>query len=168
MKAYLWTALVLVSVAWGQTQAAWAAPAVGSVAPAFVGQDLGGHPLDLAALKGHVVIVNLWATWCTPCRAEMPMLETFYNQHKGDGVVLVGLSADRPRDLGEVRRVMTPFTYPAAVLADAKVNGFGRPGALPQTYVIDATGKVRVVFDNSAGPLTKDQLTAAVEGLTKP
>jgi thiol-disulfide isomerase/thioredoxin len=156
-------AMVLAGAVWACAQAASAAPSVGAAAPAFVGQDLEGRPLDLAALRGRVVVVNLWATWCTPCRAEMPMLDAFHKAQQTSGVRLVGLSADRHRDGGEVRKVMHAFSYPAAILADAKTNGFGSPGTLPQTYVIDGDGIVRAVFDNSKGPLTEDRLTAAVE-----
>jgi cytochrome c biogenesis protein CcmG/thiol:disulfide interchange protein DsbE len=163
MKSSSRMAMVLAGAVWVQAQAASAVPSVGLAAPAFVGQDLKGRLFDLSSLKGHVVVVNLWATWCTPCRAEMPMLEAFYKAHKVSGVMIVGLSADRHRDIGDVRRVMQAFSYPAALLADAKTNGFGSPSVLPQTYVLDDRGFVRIVFDNSKGPLTQEQLTAAIE-----
>ncbi len=167
MKSSYWMAAVMAGAAWLHVQAAIAAPAVGKAAPAFVGQDLDGRPLDLAALHGHVVIVNLWATWCTPCRAEMPMLDAFYKAHRAEGLVLVGLSADRHRDLGDMRKVMQAFSYRAAMLADAKSNGFGSPGALPLTYVIDARGEVHAIFDNHAGPLTQSDLEKAIAGLAE-
>ena len=74
------------------------------------------------------------------------MLEGYYRKHRAEGVRLVGLSADRHRDLGDVRRVMQAFSYPAAVLVDAKENGFGSPTALPVTYVVDRSGIVRARF----------------------
>jgi thiol-disulfide isomerase/thioredoxin len=168
MTSSSWMAMVLAGAVWAQAQAASAVPSVGSAAPAFVGQDLGGRPLDLSSLKGHVVVVNLWATWCTPCRAEMPVLDAFYQAHKASGVMLVGLSADRHRDTGDVRKVMHAFSYPSALLADAKTNGFGAPTLLPQTYVLDARGVVRVILDNTKGPLTEEQLAAAVETARAP
>lgn len=148
--------------------AASAAPRVGAPAPAFVGTDLEGRPLDLAALRGRVVVVNLWAIWCTPCRAEMPMLDAFQQRRAADGVVLAGLSADRHRDIADVRRAMQAVHYPAALLADAQVNGFGAPSALPQTIVIDRAGVVRAVFDGGQGPLTATALDRAVDGLIPP
>ena len=139
-----------------------AAPRVGEPAPVFVGQTLKGEAFDLAKLRGHVVVVNLWATWCPPCRAEMPMLDAFYKAHQGEGLMMVGLSADRHRDLGEARKAMDAFSYPAAMLADAKSNGFGAPTALPITYVIDAEGTIKAILTPGDKPLTAAQLSAAV------
>ena len=79
---------------------------VGAPAPEISGQTLDGAVFDLAALHGHVVIVNVWATWCAPCRAEMPTLNAFYEAHRNQGLVMIGASADRPRDVGEVRGAM--------------------------------------------------------------
>ena len=76
------------------------------------------------ALKGKVVVVNVWATWCGPCRAEMPMLDAFYRAHRSQGLALIGLSADRSRDLAEVRKVMAAFAYPAGLLSQATIDGW--------------------------------------------
>jgi thiol-disulfide isomerase/thioredoxin len=139
-----------------------AAQKVGAPAPALVGQTIDGKPFDLAKLRGHVVIANVWATWCTPCRVEMPTLEAFSKAHKAQGVVLVGLSADRPRDEATVERVMSAFSYPAIVLKSAKVDGFNPPNILPVTYVIDAKGIVRSALLYTDKPLSEADLTAAV------
>jgi thiol-disulfide isomerase/thioredoxin len=140
---------------------AFASPRVGRPAPAFVGQTLDGQTFDLAGLRGHVVLVNLWATWCPPCRAEMPMLDGYALAHSGEGLVLVGLSADRHRDLGEVRKAMQGLHYRAALLADAQTNGFGSPSTLPITYVIAADGAIKAVLSPADAPLTAAQLDAA-------
>jgi thiol-disulfide isomerase/thioredoxin len=145
-----------------------AAPRVGNPAPPFVGQTLDGQAFDLGALRGHVVIVNLWATWCPPCRAEMPMLDAFYKAHQGEGLALIGLSADRRRDLDEVRKAMGGLGYPAALLSGAKTNGFGSPGVLPITYVIDAGGKVAAVLNGADAPLTAAALADAVASAGPP
>ncbi len=150
------------------TGSAVAAPRIGEPVPAFVGQTMEGRPIDLAALRGHVVVVNLWATWCPPCRAEMPMLDAFAKADRAEGLVLIGLSADRHRDLGEARKVMSAFGYPAAMLSDARVNGFGAPAALPETLVIDPQGRVRAILINNDRPLSADALDAAVAPLRTP
>jgi thiol-disulfide isomerase/thioredoxin len=136
--------------------------AVGDPAPAFVGSDLDGAPLDLASLRGRVVVVNLWATWCGPCRAEMPMLDQVYRAHRPQGLMLIGLSADRRRDVGAVRKVIATVAYPAAMLSAAKVNGFGEPAILPITYVVDGAGVLRGVFPGAPRPLTREALEAAI------
>jgi cytochrome c biogenesis protein CcmG, thiol:disulfide interchange protein DsbE len=138
-------------------------PRVGAPAPAIVARTLGGSTFDLASLKGKVVVANIWATWCAPCRAEMPMLDAFYRAHRGDGVVLIGLSADRSRDADKARKVMSAFAYPAALLADAKVDKLDQPRVLPETIVIGKTGLVRAVFGGTGQPLTAADLAGAVD-----
>jgi len=139
-----------------------AAQKVGAPAPPLVGQTIDGKPFDLAKLHGHVVVANVWATWCTPCRVEMPTLEAFYKAHQAQGVVLVGLSADRPRDAATVDRVMSAFSYPAIILKSATVDGFTPPNILPVTYIIDAKGIVRSALLYTDKPLSEADLAAAV------
>lgn len=117
--------------------------AVGQQAPALKVTELKGAPFDLAALRGQVVIVNFWATWCSPCRAEMPALDAFYQRYRGRGLTLLGLSIDDLSDRGQVLQVMQRFHYPAGLMAQAKENGFGAPLAVPITYVVDASGVIR-------------------------
>jgi thiol-disulfide isomerase/thioredoxin len=116
---------------------------IGGAAPALKVPELTGASFDLGALRGKVVIVNFWATWCSPCRAEMPVLDAFYRAHRAQGVELLGLSIDEASDQPKVREVMQRFSYPAALMAQAKENGFGSPVAVPITYVIDAKGVIR-------------------------
>jgi cytochrome c biogenesis protein CcmG/thiol:disulfide interchange protein DsbE len=138
---------------------------VGAPAPALVLKTLDGQPLAVAALRGKVVVVNVWATWCGPCRAEMPMLDAFYRAHSGGDFVLIGASADRTRDIGDVRKVMAAFAYPAALLSQARVDNLDEPRVLPLTVVIDKSGVVRAVFGGTGTPLTTQLLTAAVAPL---
>lgn len=134
------------------------APDVGQPAPAFTAAELNGGNFDLGALRGKVVVINFWATWCVPCREEMPALDAFYRQHHGEGLEMIGISADRPRDRGDVVKVMQAFSYPAAMLGDVRVNGFGRPAALPLTYIVDAAGIVRAVLMPDKVVVTEDAL----------
>ena len=135
---------------------------VGQVAPNVVARQLDGATLDLAALRGRVVVVNLWATWCVPCRAEMPMLEAFYRKHQAEGVLLVGLSADDLHDRRDVEKAARGLTYPIALLQEAMTNGFGSPKVLPITYVIDQNGVIRARLTPTRAGLTEPELAAAV------
>jgi thiol-disulfide isomerase/thioredoxin len=106
---------------------------LGQPAPALIIEELNGNTFDLAAQRGKVTIVNFWATWCPPCRKEMPALDAFYRRYHAQELEMIGLSADRPHDRSEVVKVMQSFSYPAAMLDDAKSDGFSDPSALLQS-----------------------------------
>jgi cytochrome c biogenesis protein CcmG, thiol:disulfide interchange protein DsbE len=135
---------------------------IGQAAPALGVQELSGQDFDLARLRGKVVVVNFWATWCPPCRREMPALNAFYHKYHSDGVDMIGLSVDRPRDRPDVIKVMKSLRYPAAMLDDASANGFGEPSELPATYVIDTHGVVRVELTPDEKTVTEQSLAAVV------
>jgi len=138
---------------------------VGDPAPALKGSTLDGKPFDLAALKGKVVVVNQWATWCGPCREEMPLLDAFAKRYAAKGVVLVGLDEDDAKDEPEVRKVMAAFSYPAVLAESAATDAFHAPRVLPVTYVIDATGVVRAKLWAGSTPVTEESLERAVTPL---
>jgi len=119
------------------------APQIGAAAPALVVTELDGQIFDLAKLKGKVVLVNYWATWCAPCKKDMPKLDAFYRHHHGQNLEMIGISVDRPNDLPKVRKITASLAYPVAVLKDVTVDGFGEPEGVPITWIIDADGKVR-------------------------
>lgn len=162
------TVVVLVSLC----PPAQASPTIGAPAPVLVGPELDGRTFDLAALRGTTVIVNFWATWCTPCRQEMPALNAFYRRYHAQGLEVIGISADRPRDRDDVAQTMQAFIYPAAMLRDLTQNGFGDPGAIPITYVIDTRGIVRAIFTPNETGVTEQALDRAVlpllAGATQP
>ena len=141
------------------------ATSIGQAAPALVVQEFNGHTFDLATEQGKVTIVNFWATWCPPCRKEMPALDAFYKRYHSQGVEMIGLSADRPRDRSEVAKVMQSFSYPAAMLDDAKSNGFDKSSALPVTYVIDKSGILRAKLIPDEKPLMEESLAEVVAPL---
>ncbi len=141
---------------------AFASATVGNPAPALDVTELDGQAFDLSALRGKVVIVNFWATWCPPCREEMPALDAFYRRYHGQGLEMIGMSADRPHDRSDVTKVMQSYSYPAAMLDDAKVNDFGTPDALPMTIVVDGNGVVRAKLTPDQTPVTEKSLADAV------
>jgi cytochrome c biogenesis protein CcmG/thiol:disulfide interchange protein DsbE len=123
-----------------------AAPEIGDAAPPLVLTALDGTVIDLAKLRGKVLLVNFWATWCAPCRKEMPTFDAFYRRHRGGNFELVGISIDFARDIAKMRKAATPLAYPIAWIKDISVNGFGDPDGVPITYVIDADGIIRDKF----------------------
>ena len=117
---------------------------------------------DLDALRGKVVVLNLWATWCAPCRTEMPALDAFYAKYRGRGLVVFGLSENDAADAAEVQKVMQAFSYPAALAAGASVDGIRMPRVLPITYVIDVKGVIRAKLWPGGTPVTEENLEKAV------
>ena len=112
-------------------------------APALEAKLLDGKPFTLAAASGKVVIVNFWATWCEPCRVEMPALEAYYQKHRAEGLEILALSMDQPSDEVKMREVMRAFTFSAGMGRDAKFQGYGRISRLPLTFVIDRNGVLK-------------------------
>jgi cytochrome c biogenesis protein CcmG, thiol:disulfide interchange protein DsbE len=124
-------------------QPARAAPEIGKPAPELVVTALDGQIFDLAKLRGKVVLVNYWATWCAPCRKDMPKLDAFYRRYHDQNLEMIGISVDRDSDLPKVRKVMAKLAYPVAMLKAVTNDGFGSPAGVPITWIVDTDGKVR-------------------------
>jgi cytochrome c biogenesis protein CcmG, thiol:disulfide interchange protein DsbE len=158
----LWFAGAGMAAIIGVAALAFASATVGKPAPALNVPELDGQTFNLSALHGKVVIVNFWATWCPPCREEMPALDAFYRRYHGQGLEMIGVSADRPHDRSDVTKVMQSYSYPAAMLDDAKVNEFGTPDALPMTVIVDGNGVVRAKLTPAQTPFTEKSLSDSV------
>jgi peroxiredoxin len=123
---------------------------VGDVAPDFTRADIGGRPIQLSKYRGRVVVLNFWASWCPPCREEMPLFSTWQRDLGASGLQVIGISMDD--DAAEVKRFLAayPVTYPI-VMGDAKFAGqFGGVLGLPLSYLIDAQGKVIARYQGEA------------------
>jgi len=123
-----------------------AAPEIDKAAPALVVTALNGQTFDLAKLRGKVVLVNYWATWCAPCRKEMPKLDAFYRRYHEQGLEIIGISIDFPRDADKARKVARTLAYPLALSQAISDNGFGEQKAVPFTWVVDTDGKIRDIM----------------------
>lgn len=152
--------LLLVTALW--LPAARSAPGVGDKAPALKGTLFDGASFDLAAQKGRVVVLNLWATWCSPCRAEMPLLDAFYKKYQARGVLVLGLSEDDPDGLATAKQVMAGFTYPALLAAAAPTDDYPTPRVLPVTYIIGVDGVIRAKLWAGDVPVTEANLEQAI------
>jgi thiol-disulfide isomerase/thioredoxin len=115
----------------------------GKLAPALSAKLLDGKLFSTEAARGEVVIVNFWATWCPPCRQEMPAFESYYQKHKNQGLRIIAVSIDEPAELAKVREVMRDFTFDAALEVETQHKGYGRIWRLPLTFVIDRKGVLR-------------------------
>jgi cytochrome c biogenesis protein CcmG/thiol:disulfide interchange protein DsbE len=160
-----WLKLVLLAVAAvvaTQLLVQRAAPprALGDPAPPLALADLSGHRIDVARFRGKVVAVNFWATWCLPCREEMPVLAQFWTEHRGRCFELVGVAEESARE--DVARMAASIPYP--VMVDERAEALTRWGVsgYPVTYVLDPQGNVRRVF---TGGISKGQLRDAIQPL---
>jgi thiol-disulfide isomerase/thioredoxin len=126
------------------------AMAVGDVAPAFARDDLSGKPVDLPSLRGKLVLLNFWATWCAPCREEMPAFSQWQRRYRAQGLRVVGISMDD--DAASVRAFLAkrPVAYPV-VMGDAALGErFGGVLGLPLSYLVDAQGRVVARYQGEA------------------
>jgi cytochrome c biogenesis protein CcmG, thiol:disulfide interchange protein DsbE len=133
-----------------------AEPQIDEAAQPLVLTTLDGSTFDLGKLNGKVVMVNYWATWCAPCRKEMPKLDAFYKKYHSQGLEIVGISIDFERDLEKARKVARTVGYPTAVAKSITDDGFGIPKAVPITWIVDTDGKVRDRFIEVRDELLND------------
>lgn len=103
--------------------------------------DLDGKQATLGDYRGKVVLVNFWATWCPPCRKEIPDLETLYNRFKGQGLVVLAISDE---DLDKVKPFIAErnVTYPVLLDPGRKVNELFQVVGIPKTFIYDRSGKL--------------------------
>ena len=140
-----------------------APPAPGQSAPALVARSFSGESLELATLRGKVVVLNFWASWCGPCRGEMPLLDALAREYQERGVVVVGLSADDRHDRKDAVAAARSVSYFTGLLNEAPSNGFGSPQLLPLTYIIARTGTISAVLRANQAALSAAQLRAAID-----
>ncbi|GAA4606087.1 TlpA disulfide reductase family protein [Actinoallomurus liliacearum] len=116
-------------------------------APQVKGTTLDGRPFDLGAQSGKVTVVNFWASWCAPCRAEAPTMEQIYQQTKGSGVQFLGVDIKDGKDNAQAFLRTFKITYPSLYDQAGQVALAFRdipPNAVPSTLIIDRQGKVAV------------------------
>lgn len=129
----------------------------GDIAPNFVLNDLEGNPVSLTDFRGRPVIVNFWASWCAPCKVEMPELQAAYEEYEDDGLVILALNQDEPagtaRDFfyEEMELTFTPLLDEHNVVSGL----YSSLDVLPMTYFIDREGVVTAV---QLGPVTSEQI----------
>lgn len=135
---------------------------VGESAPNFKLTNLAGKEVSLADFKGKAVVLNFWATWCPPCRAELP---DFQKEHK-EAKDFVILTVNEQEDKKTVQSFMDKgkYTFPVLLDTQGKVGNLYQVRGIPTTYFIDKKG---VIVDVTVGALTGSQLRQKIQNLTK-
>jgi len=142
------------------------APEEGRAAPDFLLEQLSGGELRLSDLQGKPVLVNFWASWCPPCREEMPAIVDQYARYKGEGFTVVSVNLQEPDSKVSTFAESFGMDFPIAIDRAGDVAETWRIGGafagLPSSYVIDANGVVRNVFNQ---PLTEELIDEALAEL---
>lgn len=118
---------------------------IGAPAPAFATISLDGDSVSLAAQRGNVVLLNIWATWCHPCRAEIPELRAVHARYRDKGLALIGVSVDTDGTDDTIRAFMKDFqmTFPIWRDPDERTSTLFRTVGVPATFLIDRQGILR-------------------------
>ena len=126
--------------------AALAASSSGPAAPGFQLSGRGGKSIDLTQFKGRVVMINFWATWCGPCRQELPLLEDIYKKYKPMGFTMLGVNVEPDSTAAEAwLQKQKPVSFPIAFDVDSKVSKLYKVAGMPSTVFVDRKGNVRVM-----------------------
>ena len=136
----------------------------GEMAPDFALPSLASATIHLSDFRGHVVVLNFWATWCTPCRVEMPWLAAFDRQYRVQGMRIIGVNLD---DTGTSRDTIAGFArergiaYPVLLGNNAVADAYGGIRFMPQTFFIATDGKI---LSSTYGVTTREEFEANIKG----
>lgn len=166
-------AILIVGVLWiyasripaSDLQEAQAAPQAGFQAPDFTLETLDGDTITLSELRGHAVLVNLWASWCLPCRAEMPAMQRVYDEYADEGFVVLAVNATAQDSIAAAQVFVDEFgfSYPILLDVDGSVAAAYQLRAFPSSFFINANGIIQeVVF---GGPMDEALLATRVQRL---
>ncbi|GAB4501711.1 MAG: TlpA disulfide reductase family protein [Anaerolineales bacterium] len=143
------------------------APQAGFTAPAVELPDLNGNPVRLADLRGQVVLLNIWATWCPPCRAEMPAIQRAYEAYRAQGFTVLAVNSTVQDDAAKIAPFLAEYGLSFPVLLDEKglVTRTYQINSLPTSFFIGRDGLIREVI--VGGPMDEALLKTRIETLLK-
>lgn len=158
----LWNPAVMAAVAaLSLASAAKAAPKVGQPAPDFTVTTFGGRTVRMADLKGNVILLNFWATWCAPCKVELPLLEGVFQAYNKYGFQVLAVASEDSVPEKKLRPLAAQLTIPFV----KRIKGpYHDLGGVPTNYIIDRSGKLVYA---KAGALDLDTLNEIVVPLLK-
>ena len=119
---------------------------MGQMAPDFTLKSTQGINLNLAEQRGQIIVINFWASWCGPCRKEMPILQSFHNKYKDLGVAVWGVNVEQNNQEGRDFLSDLKLNFPIFFDSSNTVSANYQVEAMPTTVIVDRSGKVRYVF----------------------
>jgi thiol-disulfide isomerase/thioredoxin len=114
-----------------------------TAAPAFRLDSMAGKPVSLDQYKGQVVMINFWASWCGPCRTEMPILEKLHTKYKPMGFTMIGVNVEPDSSLAAKWLQATPVTFPILFDTRSEVSKLYSVAGMPSTVIVDRKGNLR-------------------------
>lgn len=172
-RRLVFAAVLLVSAAWigisapevDQLKNAQEAASVGFLAPDFSLDTMQGETIRLADLRGQGVIINLWASWCGPCRAEMPAMQNVYEDFKDQGFTILAVNATNQDNLAAARAFVEELglSYPILLDVNGETSDLYNLRALPSTFFIDREGRIQEVI--IGGPMAEALLEIRAQKL---
>jgi len=165
LAGIVWTVFSRFPSAVGAPLSSSPSPREGFPAPDFTLDTLDGGKVTLSDLRGKVVVVNFWATWCLPCREETPALEKAYEQYKDSGMVILGVNLTNQDVVSEVESFVQEFklSYPILLDRDGSVSYLYQIKGLPTTFFINREGIIRTVL--VGGPMSETFIRSKIEAL---
>lgn len=172
-KRFLYAVILILSLIWmkfsiipeGAKKNQIAAPQVGFSAPDFTLQTLKNNKITLSSLRGKVVLVNVWASWCPPCKAEMPAMERVYQTYKDQGFVILGVDSTSQDAISRVESFVkeNQITFPILLDKSGEVSALYRVQSLPSSFFIGPDGVIKEIV--IGGPMAEALLITRVEKL---
>ncbi len=141
------------------------APSQGFKAPDFTLQTLDGQTVSLSDLRGKSILINIWASWCPPCKSEMPAFERVYNDYKNQGFVILAVNATNQDTLANASQFVNQnrLTFPILLDSEGVVSQSYQLRSLPTSFFIDREGVIRDVI--VGGPMSEALLRIRIENL---
>ena len=137
-----------------------AQPEIGQPAPVLKGRLLGGEPFDLAQLRGKVVLVNFYSSYCKFCAYEIGNLEAYYQAHRDQGFAVIAVAVDAISDRERVARNLGMYGIPGALADELDANGFARRYPTPTAFIVDREGVLRHKLTGAKLPRHYEELVA--------
>lgn len=131
---------------------AQALPLIGEPAPALKGQAFNGEELDLSRMRGKVVLVNFYSSYCKFCAYEIGLLEAFYEEHRDQGFEVIAVGVDAPEDRARVERMLALYNLPGIMADELSESGYARRYPTPTAFIVDRDGILRHRITGAKGP----------------